>query len=60
MGLGNIHVDQSVGTSRWRFQSAVDAARAIRDRQERCALAARRSVATTLAGAASGAVASEC
>jgi hypothetical protein len=59
MGFGKNRVDQSVGTSRWRFETAVDAARAIRDRQEQCALAARRSVATALAGAASGVVA-EC
>jgi hypothetical protein len=54
MGFGKIRVDQAVGTSRWRFQTAVDAARAIRDRQERLTLAARRSAATALSGATSG------
>jgi hypothetical protein len=59
MGFGELHFDQPDGTSPWRFQSAVDAARAIRDRQEQFALAARRTAASALAGVTSGAAATK-
>jgi hypothetical protein len=55
MRFGELRVDQSADHPQWRFQTAVDAARAIRDRQERFTLIARRSAATALAGATSGA-----